>query len=238
MRPVKLSEARLLLACDTSQAACSVALVHGGAVLGSACEVMVRGHSETLMVMLERMMAEADKDFAVLDGLAVTIGPGTFTGVRTGLAAMRGLALALDKPLLGIGTLHAMAQAADMGLPVLVAVDARRDTYYCQALDENKVPVSEPQALSLVEAQNLLRVGDVEVIGTGKVALNGVDARFRVSAAADYPVAENVARLAVSMARAEWPEARPQPLYLRPADATLPDPKKRLQRLSRADEMC
>src|SRR5271155_2578938 len=100
------------LAVDTALGACSVAITSDGATLAHHWVPMPRGHAEALAPMVEQAMAESGLAFADLDRLAVTTGPGTFTGQRVGLAFMRGLRIALKKPLAGITTLDAMAAAA------------------------------------------------------------------------------------------------------------------------------
>src|SRR5580658_4603040 len=101
----------MLLAVDTALGACSVALLEGDEVRAHIFEAMDRGHAERLAPMVDEAMTAANADFARLTRLAVTTGPGTFTGQRVGLAFMRGLRVALKKPLIGITTLEAMAFA-------------------------------------------------------------------------------------------------------------------------------
>ena len=101
-----------ILAVDTALGACSVALLRGEEVLAHIFEPMDRGHAERLAPMVDEAMKAAKTDFAALDRLAVTVGPGTFTGQRVGLAFMRGLRLALKRPLTGVTTLEAIAAAA------------------------------------------------------------------------------------------------------------------------------
>src|SRR5215475_11489625 len=101
-----------LLAVDTALGACSVALLEDGNVLAHVFEPMDRGHAERLAPMVDQAMKHARVDFAALDRLAVTVGPGTFTGQRVGLAFMRGLRLVLKIPLIGVTTLEVMAAAA------------------------------------------------------------------------------------------------------------------------------
>ena len=101
------------LAVDTALGACSVAILRDGETLAHHWVAMPRGHAEALAPMVEQAMAEAGLGFADLDRLAVTTGPGTFTGQRVGLAFMRGLRLALGKPLVGLTTLEAMSAAAE-----------------------------------------------------------------------------------------------------------------------------
>ena len=97
-----------LLALDTATAACSVALWRDGAVLARRFEAMLRGQSEALMPMVGAVLAEAGCGFKDLDAIAVTVGPGAFTGLRIGLAAARGMALAAELPLIGVTTLEAV----------------------------------------------------------------------------------------------------------------------------------
>jgi tRNA threonylcarbamoyladenosine biosynthesis protein TsaB len=121
------------LAVDTALGACSVAITADGATLAHRWVAMPRGHAEALAPMVEQTMAEAGMAFADLDRLAVTTGPGTFTGQRVGLAFMRGLRIALGKPLIGLTTLEVMAAAAETEARIpFVAVlhEAKRGEVY------------------------------------------------------------------------------------------------------------
>jgi tRNA threonylcarbamoyladenosine biosynthesis protein TsaB len=121
------------LAVDTALGACSVAITADGEPLAHHWVAMPRGHAEALAPMVEQAMAEAGVAFADLDRLAVTTGPGTFTGQRVGLAFMRGLRIALEKPLIGLTTLEIMAAAAEAEARTpLVAVlhEAKRGEVY------------------------------------------------------------------------------------------------------------
>ncbi|MGZ5924807.1 MAG: tRNA (adenosine(37)-N6)-threonylcarbamoyltransferase complex dimerization subunit type 1 TsaB, partial [Rhizomicrobium sp.] len=101
-----------ILAVDTALGACSVAILDDDKLIAHRLTVMERGHAEALAPMVEATMQDAACDFSSLDRLAVTTGPGTFTGQRVGLAFMRGLRVALDKPLVGVTTLSVMAHQA------------------------------------------------------------------------------------------------------------------------------
>jgi len=101
-----------ILAVDTALGACSAALLQDGRVLSRRWTAMERGHAEALAPMVDEVMREANLTFQMLDRLAVTVGPGTFTGQRVGLAFMRGLRVALEKPLVGVTSLAAMAEQA------------------------------------------------------------------------------------------------------------------------------
>lgn len=236
MKPVRLSSQPVLLACDTTQSACSVALRKDGDVVTRLVE-MTRGHAEALMPMIEQICAETNTPFDTLQRLAVTNGPGTFTGVRVGLSAMRGLALALNIPLCVMGTLEAMAaatkhsdKAADT--PLIIAVDARRDTYYTQAFAADGTPLTAPQALSLAALMQVIPDGRVRVGGTGLEAVQAAGgARFVSAEIATYPHARDLIYLAEAMSDEAWAaqSPHPEPIYLRPPDASLPDPDKRLR---------
>src|ERR1700730_13774122 len=118
-----------LLAIDTALAACSAAVfdTQQGRVIASASLPMLRGHAEALMPLIRRIMDEAGTAFRDLDRVVVTTGPGSFTGLRVGIAAARGIALAINKPAVGLSTLSAYAApylADDDSAPVVVAIDA------------------------------------------------------------------------------------------------------------------
>ena len=230
--PAKSSDAApLILACDTTQGACSVAL-YQAAVLASQFEEMSKGHAEALMPMLEGVLAETETARRDLTRLAVTHGPGTFTGVRVGLSAMRGLALALELPVKTYGTLAVMAAAhkyADD--PLLVAVDAKRDTFYAQAFDAHGAAMSNPAALTAMQLAALAESTGADrmaVCGTRAALLTETWSGFYASEAPPYPQAVCLAAMAAQ--DKDWlnlPLA--EPLYLRPPDATLPDPEKRIK---------
>ena len=189
------------------------------------------------MPMIEQICAETNTPFSALERLAVTHGPGTFTGVRVGLSAMRGLALALNIPLCAIGTLAAMAAAtrpneANHDSPLMIAVDARRDTYYTQCFTSDGAPKTAPQALSLAEVVGAIPDGPVRVGGTGLEAVCAAGgARFISAEIAIYPQARDVLLLAEAMSDADWTaqNPHPEPIYLRPPDASLPNPDKQLR---------
>src|ERR1700744_2624959 len=102
----------IVLGLDTCLNACSVAVLDGERVVASAREGMARGHQERLAPMARDVMAKAGIGFPALDRIAATVGPGSFTGLRVGVAFAKGLALALDRPTAGVGTLEALAQQA------------------------------------------------------------------------------------------------------------------------------
>ncbi|HEY1877330.1 MAG TPA: tRNA (adenosine(37)-N6)-threonylcarbamoyltransferase complex dimerization subunit type 1 TsaB, partial [Rhizomicrobium sp.] len=188
-------------------------------------ERMERGHAERLAPMVDEAMKAAKADFAHLTRLAVTTGPGTFTGQRVGLAFMRGLRLALQIPLVGVTTLEAMAAAAmaETGKTRAAAIhDARRGEAYL-LLKEGDGVIQPPAVLPFADA--LLRIkafGPCAIAGTGAPhALEALGGGFDLSRIRQ-PDALWVARLALQVPPRE---DAPGPLYLRAPDAKLPGGK-------------
>jgi tRNA threonylcarbamoyladenosine biosynthesis protein TsaB len=207
----------IVLALDTCLSSCSVAVLDGERVLGHGREVMARGHQERLAPMAQEAMAQAGLAFVRLDRIAVTLGPGSFTGLRVGIAFAKGLALALDRPAVGIGTLEALAASAD-GL-VFPAIDARRGQLYLQAFEDGRALMA-PDAVTLEIAA--ARVAELSqgrpftLAGSGASLLADLAPAARVLAA-EGADARQVARLAGGR------EPGPlKPLYLRAPDAKLP----------------
>src|ERR1700688_544047 len=126
-----------VLAIDTALEACSAAVLdtEQGGILASESIPMVRGHAEALLPLVSRVMSEAAMEFGALDRIAVTVGPGSFTGLRVGVSAARGIAVAAGKPAVGLTTLAAFAApyiAADDVTALLTAIDARNEQVYMQ----------------------------------------------------------------------------------------------------------
>jgi tRNA threonylcarbamoyladenosine biosynthesis protein TsaB len=208
-----------LLAVDTALGACSVALMDGDTVAAHIFEAMDRGHAERLAPMVDEAMR--GHDFAALDRLAVTVGPGTFTGQRIGLAFMRGLRLALKIPLSGVTTLEAMAAATQT--PRTAAIhDARREEAYL-LLKDGDVVVLEPVVMPFSDAIERIRAfGPCALAGTGaQAAKDALGGDFTLTDIRQ-PDALWVARLAMTRPA---PDTVPGPLYLRAPDAKLPGGK-------------
>lgn len=215
----------MLLAVDTALGCCSVALLHGDQIRAHIFEAMDRGHAERLAPMVDEAMRAAVADFSALTQLAVTTGPGTFTGQRVGLAFMRGLRLALKLPLTGVTTLETIALAAmDETKQNKAAVihDARREEAYLLLRDGDAV-IQQPCVLPFAEAVSRIRAfGPCAVAGTGAPpAREKLNSDFTLSAIRQ-PDALWAARLAQTM---PLPTDAPGPLYLRAPDAKLPGGK-------------
>ena len=207
-----------ILAVETCLGACSVALLEGENILAHRWQAMERGHAEALAPMVQEVMR--GHDFASLGRLAVTVGPGTFTGQRVGLAFMRGLRLALGKPLTGITSLEAMAAAAsaETGLARAASIhDARRAEAYL-SLAENGA-ATPPRVMAFAEAIEAIHAfGACALAGTGApAAKENLGESFTLSAIRQ-PDALFVARLAATRLPSDAP---PAPLYLRAPDAKL-----------------
>lgn len=190
-------------------------------MLAARGEIMARGHAKALMPMIAAVMEEAGLSYDALGRIAVTIGPGSFTGVRVGVAAARGLALAARKPAIGITTLEAFAAGINAHAEFLIAHDARRGELYVQAFSAAGAPAGGPQVLPPDRAAGLWRPG-MAIHGTGAGLLaDAVRAAGAapVMAEAPLPPGPDPAAIARLAAKRPVPEDPPVPLYLRPPDA-------------------
>ena len=226
-----------VLALDSASAACSVALWCDEALRAHRFTAMARGHAEALMPMVEAVMAEARLAYADLDLIATTVGPGTFTGLRVGLATARGLALAADLPIAGVTTFEALVHGIERtqrdGRAVAAAFDARRGAVYLQTFAADLAPLAPPQVLAPAAAAAALPAGPVVLAGDGAAlvaaALGDSRGDMAIAEAPRLPAAVAVAELcARRFARdgAALPRRPPAPLYLRPPGARLPAPAK------------
>jgi tRNA threonylcarbamoyladenosine biosynthesis protein TsaB len=219
-----------ILAVDTSLGACSVAILAGDKVLAHSLELMERGHAEALAPMVEQAVKDAGVGCAAFNRLAVTVGPGTFTGQRVGLAFMRGMRLALERPLIGITSLEAMAHQAmaETGLAHAATVhDARDGAFYFQLCGRDALD-SPPVLIGLADvAARIAQIGEtVALAGAASARLlesASVKRQRIVLSTVVVPDALWVARLGAS--RPATTEV-PKPLYLRAPAAERPGPVK------------
>jgi len=223
-----------ILAIDCATTACSVAIWIDGEVRAVERTELARGQGEALLPMIERVRAAAGLAFADLDRLAVTVGPGHFTGLRSGLAAARGLALATGLPLVGVTTLDAVAAGVPVseraGAVLVVALDSKRAEAYVQSYAADLSPLAAPQArLPADYARELTaRALEARFVVAGDTAAELVraleerGASVLRSKAAPRPDAAIVAALG---AAAPLPSAPPAPLYVHPVATTSPRPR-------------
>ncbi|MEK1933619.1 MAG: tRNA (adenosine(37)-N6)-threonylcarbamoyltransferase complex dimerization subunit type 1 TsaB [Pararhizobium sp.] len=208
----------IVLAIDTAGTGCFAAVYDStiDKVLASAGADIGRGHAEQLLAFIDQALAESAKALSDIDRIAVTIGPGSFTGIRVGVAAARGFALALGLPSVGVSILAALAKAAGEkhpGRPVLAAMDAKRDELYCQIFEATGVPRTEAQIVELGDAR--LMFADFDGVICGSATRHLTDAPLPDAAEIDVADIGTVARLGLV---ADPSLGKPSPLYLRGPD--------------------
>jgi len=214
-----------VLAIDTALEACSAAVLdtEQAAIAAHESLAMLRGHAEALMPMIARVLNRAGLKFAALDRIAVTTGPGSFTGLRVGIAAARGIALAAGKPAVGLSTLAAYAApliAADDTLPVVSAIDARHDHVYLQVFGPGGRTIVAPRLAPLRVALRVAATGAPRLIGTAAAMLAAAwPAGERAPSLVDARRAPDIDWVARLGAAAEETGVPPKPLYLRAPNA-------------------
>ncbi|MFN4296477.1 MAG: tRNA (adenosine(37)-N6)-threonylcarbamoyltransferase complex dimerization subunit type 1 TsaB [Brevundimonas sp.] len=202
------------LIIDTALGACTAVAADHSLVVAAATEGMTRGHQERLGGMVRTVMAAARWSYDDLARIAVTTGPGSFTGLRVGLAFAQGLGLALDRPVSGLSTLGAFAHDVESRGVVWALIDARRGQVYGQPFQDG-APLDDPAALNLEAAAARMAGTQARIaVGSG-AALTSAPGVETIVLAAPSPRA--LARVA-----AEQPQGEARPLYLRAPDAKLP----------------
>jgi tRNA threonylcarbamoyl adenosine modification protein YeaZ len=214
-----------LLAIDTALGACAAAVLDTCTAVMTAHESlpMLRGHAEALMPLIQRVMERAALTFAELDRVAVTTGPGSFTGLRVGIAAARGIGLAAGKPVVGLSTLAAYAApfiAADDTLPVAAAIDARHGQVYLQVFGPGGRTIVAPRLCPLREALRAAAGGGPRLTGTAAAMLAAAWPKGeRPPSQVDQRSAPDIDWVARLGAAANEAASPPKPLYLRAPDA-------------------
>lgn len=233
-----------VLGLDTATSSCSAAVWDGegagGRIVARRMEPMARGQAEVLVPMAQAVLAEAGIAFADLDRIAVTVGPGAFTGLRIALATARGIAVAHGLPVIGITSFDAIAHAVPAeeraGRALLVAVDSRREEPFLQLYDADLNPTGEPAMPApadipawLAERQpagRLLVAGDAAGIVRAALAAGPERHPDGNAYAGDIAYADGITRpdaAVVAALGAARPAGLPaEPFYLRPPDVSLP----------------
>jgi len=202
----------LILAIDTALDACAACVLDTDAarLIAQESQAMKRGHAEALMPLIGRVMKEAGIAFAALHRIAVTTGPGSFTGLRVGLSAARGIGLAADRPVVG--------QNAEQ--PVISAIDARHDHVYFQVVSGDGGSLMRPRVAPIEEALAASRFGAVHLVGNAAAILAD---RWPADALPPFKVdpqpAPDIAWLAWLGAAVSPDIAPARPYYLRAPDA-------------------
>lgn len=219
------------LGIDSTGAACSAAIWRGERVAARRFAAMERGQAEALMPMVAAVLDEAALAIDALDVIAVTVGPGAFTGVRIGIAAARGLSLASGVPALGVSSFVAAAAQAPMderrGRPLLVALDSRRAEFFVAMFGADDAPLGPGALLSAGEIAARLPAEPLLLAGDAAAALAAVLKRSDLALATGAGAidAAEVARLAARAWRPGMRPPPPEPLYLRAPDTTMPRDK-------------
>lgn len=215
----------LILAIDTALDACAAAVLDTETAELSAQESvpMKRGHAEALMPLIARVMKSAELSFTVLDRIAVTVGPGSFTGLRVGISAARGFALAAKRPAIGLTTLSAYAAAVvgqNRSAPVISAIDARHDHVYFQIVAGDGSQLVRPRVAGIDEAIAASQFGAPHLVGN---AANILAERWPKDApqpvAVDAQAAPDIGWVAWLGAAANPDTTPARPFYLRAPDA-------------------
>ncbi len=218
------------LAVDTATQSCGVALIENDQLLAEMLLVSRETHSVHLMGMIREVLARSNVPLTALGAFAVTLGPGSFTGLRIGISTLKGLASALDKPLVGVSTLAALAwQHPRAGSPIVALMDARRGEVYAARfrfdadtlVRETPDQVQDPAAAIRGIAQPCLFVGSGVLLYQDLIAHTlGAKARF-VPAAQNYLRPSSVAFLGRDrLAKGGLTSLENlQPIYVRKSDA-------------------
>jgi tRNA threonylcarbamoyladenosine biosynthesis protein TsaB len=218
----------LILAIDTALDACAAGVLDTDTakLIAQESQAMKRGHAEALMPLIARVIKQAGLAFTALDRIAVTTGPGSFTGLRVGLSAARGIALAANKPVVGLTTLTAFAAPVvgqNAGRPVISAIDARHDQVYFQVVSGDGGSLMRPRVAPIEEALEASRFGAAHLVGNAaRILADRWPADAPPPFKVDAQVAPDIGWLAWLGAAVSPDTAPARPYYLRAPDAKLP----------------
>ncbi|WP_132250341.1 tRNA (adenosine(37)-N6)-threonylcarbamoyltransferase complex dimerization subunit type 1 TsaB [Methylobacterium segetis] len=213
-----------ILAIDTALDACSACVATDASddLLAEESMVLSRGHAEALLPLVERVMSRVEGGFESLDRVAVTVGPGSYTGLRVGLSAARAVGLAAGIPVVGVTTLSALLApllALNGDGLIAAAIDARHGAVYLQAMSVGEGIVVPPSHLAVEAALDLLGDGPLTLVGSGAPALAAAAKARGVAAEIAGTHPPEIAWVASLGLLADPAQALARPLYLRGADA-------------------
>lgn len=211
-----------ILSMDTTSSACQAVISTGATVECARSAPMQRGHGEALVPMVEEVLRGAGIGYEQLDRIGVTVGPGSFTGLRVGLAAARGFSATLNIPVVGIGSLEALAVTDKIESGVdcerAVALDARNGLVYGQRFADDGTPMEPANVMAdIVFAASVLR--GMRLVGPAQAIIaaltRSANKPTTLGMLDGVPSAAALAQLALQ----GDPSEKPQPLYLKSADA-------------------
>lgn len=211
----------IVLAIDTASSLCAACVHDSGAgrELGRAVLDLGKGHAEHLMSVVQDALNDAGLEFSALDRIVVSVGPGSFTGVRVGVATARGFAVALKIPAVGVTTLEAIAQETRESLAgqrIMVALDGGRGEINLSVYDPDGAETIAPRATTLELAASLAREHRPVLAGSAAAMVaQEAGGDFTLGPVAATADVATYARLGAQKAAG----TRPKPLYLREADA-------------------
>ena len=227
----------LILAIDTALDACAAGVLDTKAskLIARESLPMKRGHAEALMPLIARVIKDSGVTFSALDRIAVTTGPGSFTGLRVGLSAARGIALAANKPVVGLTTLTAYAapHVTENGQqPIISAIDARHDHVYYQVVGGNGATLIRPRVATIEEAIGAARFGAPHLVGNAaRILADRWPAHAQPPVQIDTQPAPDISWVAWLGAAVSPNTAPARPYYLR-----APDAKPKIDALQQAGE--
>lgn len=215
----------IVLAIDTALDYCAAAVLDAGAMTIIAQETleMKRGHAEALMPLIDRVMKASGLPYLGLDRIAVTTGPGSFTGLRVGISAARGIGLAADKPVVGLTTLSAYVTplvADKQEQPIIAAIDARHDHVYFQVVAGNGAALMRPAVAPIEDTFAAARFGALRMVGNAAQLLaDRWPKQVPAPALVDPKPGPDIGWVAWLGATTEPGTSPAKPFYLRPPDA-------------------